>query len=232
MKRLSRTTIVAWVLCSAVAVSQAQAQTPSAQSAADVYHVLFAKAAPGQATALAKELQEQDPKDPMASHYVLLRHQSGDDWDYCLIQHLGAKASVDLTNANPNAPPTMAWHTDTFVAGPSWGEVTRALVPAADDKNASSPVYIVAVHRAVPGHRQQLEGVLRQVNADAKVPIASVVFAHLEGGPWQFLAVDRYNSWQDLATDRTATANDPGWLQLRDHVAFHHDTIADRIVAK
>jgi hypothetical protein len=229
MKPLNRRTIFALALCSAVAVGQAQAQAPAA---ADVYHVLFAKAAPGQAAALAKELQEQDPKDPMASHYLLLRHQSGDDWDYCLIQHLGAKASVDVTNANPNAPPTMAWHTDSYAAGPSWGEVTRALIPAASDAKAATSVYIVAVHRAVAGHRSQLESVVRQVNADAKVPISSLVFTHLEGGPWQFLAVDRYDSWMDLAKDRTATADDPGWAQLRDHVAFHHDTIADRIVPK
>src|SRR4026208_1613155 len=124
MKGLTRTTTFSLALCSALALSQAQAQAPAA---ADVYHVLFAKAAPGRAAALAKELQEQDPKDPMASHYLLLRHQSGDDWDYCLIQHLGTKAAVDVTNANPNAPPTMAWHTDTFVAGPSWSDVTRAL---------------------------------------------------------------------------------------------------------
>jgi hypothetical protein len=229
MKCFNRATLFALALWSAVAVSEAQAQTPPAPSATDVYHVLFAKAAPGQAAALVKELQEQDPKDPMASHYLLLRHQSGDDWDYCVIQHVGAKASVDLTNANPNPRPTMAWHTDTYVAGPSWGEVTRALLPAATDAKAPSSVYVVAVHRAVPGHRPQLDSMLREVNADAKVPISSLVFTHLEGGPWQFLTVDRYNSWQDLATDRTATANDPGWAQLREHAAFHHDTIADRI---
>jgi hypothetical protein len=41
----------------------AQAQTPAAASApTDVYHVMFVKAAPGQAAALAKQLQEQDPK--------------------------------------------------------------------------------------------------------------------------------------------------------------------------
>ncbi|HKR37783.1 MAG TPA: hypothetical protein VJT10_23265, partial [Steroidobacteraceae bacterium] len=141
-------------------------------------------------------------------------------------------ASVDSSNAVPNPPPTMSWHTDTYVGGPSWGEVTRALLPAATDPKATSSVYIVAVHRAVPGHRSQLDGVLREVNANAKVPISTLVFTHLEGGPWQFLAVDRYNSWQDLATDRSATANDPGWQQLREHVAFHHDTIADRIVPK
>jgi hypothetical protein len=73
---------------------------------------------------------------------------------------------------------------------------------------------------------------LRQVNTDAKVPISSVVFMHLEGGNWQFLAVDRYDSWQDLAKDKAATVNDPGWAQVREHLASHHDTIADRIVPK
>jgi hypothetical protein len=227
MKLLNRRTLCALALCSAAALSPAQAQTPSA---ADVYHVLFAKAAPGQAAALAKELQEQDPKDPMASHYLLLRHQEGDDWDYCLIQHLGAKASVDVTNALPNPPPTMAWHTDSYAAGPSWGEVTRALLPA--DAKASSSVYVVAVQRAVPGHRSQLEGMLRQANTSANAPRGSLVFTHLEGGPWQFLTVDRYDSWQDLAKDKAATVNDPGWAQVREHVAFHHDTIAGRIVPK
>jgi hypothetical protein len=64
------------------------------------------------------------------------------------------------------------------------------------------------------------------------VPVSSIVFTHLEGGPWQFLTVDRYNSWQDLATDHAPTANDSGWLQTREHVASHRDTIADRIVPK
>jgi hypothetical protein len=232
MNGLHRKTTFALVMCSFVSLSQAQAQTPAAPASTDVYHVLFTKAAPGQATALAKQLQEQDPKDPMASHYLLLRHQSGDDWDYCVIQHLGAKASVDLTNANPNPPPTMSWHTDTFVSGPSWGEFTRAMLPAAGDAKNPSPVYVVAVHRSAPGRRTQLDEVLRQPPSDPKVPISSLVLTHLEGGPWQFLTIDRYSSWQDFATDRAATLNDEGWLKVREHSVFHHDTIADRIVPK
>ena len=86
--------------------------------------------------------------------------------------------------------------------------------------------------RAVPGHRSQLEGMLRQANTSANAPGGSLVFTHLEGGPWQFLTVDRYDSWQDLAKDKAATVNDPGWAQVRDHVAFHHDTIADGVVPK
>lgn len=232
MKRAHRTALLALALSSTLSLPATLAQTPATVSATDVYHVLFAKAAPGQAAALEKELQEVDPKDPMGSHFLLLRHQWGDDWDYCLIQHLGAKASVDLTNAIPNPPPTMAWHTDSYAAGPSWGELTRAMMPAASDGKASSSVYVVAVHRAIPGHRGQLEKVLKEPSPNAKTPISTVVLSHLEGGPWNFVGIDRYNSWQDLATDAAATADDPGWTSVRDHSSFHHDTLADRIVPK
>ena len=44
---------------------------------------------------------------------------------------------------------------------------------------------------------------------------------HLEGGAWQYLAIDHYNSWQDFATDEAATTpagpasgKDP-WSQIR-----------------
>jgi hypothetical protein len=231
MKRNHRAALIALALSATLTLSTTQAQTPAATSGTDVYHVLFAKAAPGQAEALAKELQEVDPKDPMGSHFLLLRHQWGDDWDYCMIQHLGTKASVELTNANPNRPPTIAWHTDSYVAGPSWGELTRAMMPAASDGKSTS-VYVVAVHRAIPGHRAELEKVLKTPPANAKAPMSTVVLTHLEGGPWNFVEVDRYNSWQDLATDAAATANDPGWSSVRDHSAFHHDTLADRVVPK
>jgi hypothetical protein len=228
MNRPHRAALIALALAAALTLSTTQAQTPAATAGTDVYHVLFAKAAPGQGAALAKELQEVDPKDPMGSHFLLLRHQWGDDWDYCLIQHLGTKASVELTNANPNRPPTMAWHTDSYAAGPSWAELTRAMMPASDGKS----VYVVAVHRAIPGHRGQLEKVLKQPSPNAKAPISTVVLTHLEGGPWNFVELDRYNSWQDLATDAAASVNDPGWASVREHSAFHHDTLADRIVPK
>lgn len=232
MRHFNRTTLPILLLCSAVSVSQAQA--PAAPSATDVYHVLFVKAAPGQAAAVAKELQELDPKDPMASHYLLLRHQEGDDWDYCIIQHLGAKATVDVASARPNPPPTMAWHTDTFVSGPSWPEFTRALLPQASDGKAPGSIYIVAVHRAAPGHRTQLIDLLKQGTPGAKVPISSVMLTHLEGGSWQVLNIDRYNSWQDLGTDRAAgmSTTEEGWLEFRQHSAYHVDTIADRVMPK
>src|SRR3977135_4173598 len=66
----------------------------------DVYHVLFAKAAPGKAAQEADFLKTQSANAPMKGHFVVLRHQDGEDWDYVVIEHLGTKATVD-----PNTPP-------------------------------------------------------------------------------------------------------------------------------
>ena len=76
----------------ATAATFVQAQSPTATasdksvSAAiarnDVYHVYFGKAAPGKAAQMADMLKTPNPKDPMPGHFVLLRHQEGDSWDY------------------------------------------------------------------------------------------------------------------------------------------------------
>ena len=71
--------------------------TPAAPAATDVYHVHFAKAAPGQAAALGKSLMVPDKTAAMPDHFVVLRHQEGDDWDYVVISHLGPKAEVTAT---------------------------------------------------------------------------------------------------------------------------------------
>ncbi len=205
------------------------AQTPSAQKpASDVYHVMFVKAAPGQAAAVAKTLQTPDPKDPMGSHFVLLRHQEGADWDYCLIQHLGAKPVVEIPPPTPDsATPTMAWHEDTFVAGPAWPEFQRLMGLTGDQ--SGNAVYVVSTQRAVPGHRAQLLEALNQPSTASKVTVGNLVMTHLEGGTWQYLALSKYNSWQDLATDRSAAASEGGWAEVRQHSASHEDTIADRV---
>lgn len=205
--------------------------TPAA--ATDVYHVHFTKSAPGQADAHGKSLMTPDKTSPMPEHFVVLRHQEGDDWDYVVIQHMGPKAEVSVT-----APPLTdaqralsAWHADTFVSGPSWGEFTKQM-GIGGPANASSQVYIVGVHRAAPGHRDQL---LAFLNAppSSKIQSGNVLLSHLEGGEWTFATITRYGSWQDLASDRaaasTGTPSTGGWADIRQHSAFHRDTIADRI---
>jgi hypothetical protein len=209
----------------AAGTASAQGRGGAAQAAGtDIYHVEFVKAAPGQALAAATELQKQDPKAPMQGHFLVLRHQEGDDWDFCVIEHLGTKATVEVTPAPPASPtPIMAWHNDTFVVGPSWAEFQRAMGTAA------SGVYVVSTHRAVPGHRDQLAATLNQADAGAKVKYGHVLFTHVEGGSWQYLSVDRYESWSDFGADRSGAASAQGWADTRMHSASHTDTIADRV---
>ena len=207
-------------------------QAAKGASTVEIYHVHFNKAAPGQAAALGDRFKTPDPKAPMPGHLLVLRHQEGDDWDYCVIEHLGPKASVD-TAASPLAPAMRdqsAWHNDTFAAGPSWSEFARAM--AIEGSSQGSPIYLVGVQRALPGHRDQLEQLLRNPGT-SKVPVGNVLLQHLEGGPWNFLTITRYNSWTDLAADRAgataATGTGAQWNELRMHSASHHDTIADRL---
>ena len=226
--------IVALVVAtvSATVVSSASPQTPPvAGSNTDLYHVHFTKAAPGQAAALAKALMVPDPKAPMPDHFVLLRHQEGDDWDYAVIQHLGPKATIEAAATPPNPGRDLrAWHDDTFATGPSWAEFSKLLAGGGD----TGPVFSVGVHRTIPGHREELRKALSQPGAaSSKVQTATVLLQHVEGGDWTFLAITRYNSWQDLAADRAAAASDgAGWNEIRQHSSFHRDTLADRISPK
>lgn len=224
-------TLSAALVLLVIAPWPAHAQTRAATAATDVYHVMFVKALSGQAAAVAKELQQQDPKAPQQGHYVVFRHQEGADWDFCVVEHLGTRATVVPAAPAPAqaaVTPTRAWHEDTFVAGPSWEEFSKVI-----GTGTGSAIYVLGVHRAAPGHRTQLEEVLNRPDPNAKVQIGRLTLTHLEGSTWQYLSLDRYNSWQDFATARAADASsDAGWLEVREHSAFHTDTIADRIVPR
>jgi hypothetical protein len=232
MSTLHRITVALTLSVSSVVFAQA----PAPIKATDVYHVHFNKALPGQAAALAADLKKQDPKAPQPGHILLLRHQDGDDWDYCLIEHMGTSATVTVgTPPAANATPLSAWHTDTFVAGPSWAEFSKAM-GLAGGQTANS-AYVVAVHRAAPGHRDQLAAVLSRPDPASKIPVSHVTLTHLEGGPWQFLSLDRYNSWQDFGASEAAFAQatgsgKDGWSEVRQHSAYLTDTLADRIAPK
>jgi hypothetical protein len=194
--------------------------------------VHFTKAVPGQADALGKFLAQPDQNAPMPTHFIVLRHQEGDDWDYCVIQHVGKEATVSAAPTPPNPGTAMrAWHTDTFVSGPAWGEFSKAMGLDGGAGGTTSAVYIVGVHRAVGGHRDQLEKALN-APAASKVQTGAALLQHLEGGDFQFLTITRYNSWQDLGTDRASAVAGTGWNDIRQHSAMHHDTITDRIYPK
>jgi len=213
----------------------ATAQNPAPSARTDVYHVHFAKAALGKGAEEGDSLKQPDPKAAMPGHLIVLRHQSGEDWDYAVIEHLGTKATVDAagTPAPAGARDLNAWHGDTFVNGPAWPAFSKAMGLDNPAKSAES-VYVVSVFRAAPGHRDELEKSLGQPPGPADTVAGAVLMQHLEGGPWQFLTVTRYNSWQDFATNQKASVAetlkpDGGWLGVRNHSTYHNDTITDRI---
>ena len=90
--------ITALTLLSLLPVTFVQAQeTPKAASEkrstiagagkrTDVYHVHFTKAALGKAVQLGDWLKTPNPNDPMPGHFIVLRHQDGDAWDYVVIR--------------------------------------------------------------------------------------------------------------------------------------------------
>lgn len=221
-----------------VAGSPAQAPAPTSSARTDVYHVHFNKAALGKSNQLADFLKTPSPQDPMPGHTLVLRHQEGDSWDYVVIKHLGPKATLE---ASRPAPPASArdlsdWHNDTFVSGPPWSEFAKAMgIDEAGDKAKSAgSVHIVSVYRPAAGHRDDLEKMLSEPPGAGDTVAGNIVMQHLEGGPWTFLAIARYNSWSDFGTSESnnvaATAKGQGgWFKLREHASFHTDTLCDRI---
>ncbi len=221
--------------------SPSSASSPASNSTApaartDVYRVYFGKAAPGKAAQLAQMLKTPDPQAAMPGHSVVLRHQEGDSWDYCAIQHYGTKATIDATpfQVPANMRDVTDWHTDTFVNGPSWTEFTKAMGMSDDGKTKSAgSVYVVSVYRPAPGRREDMEKFLGEApSRPSDTTAANVLMQHLEGGPWTFFTIARYNSWQDFATNDMNSAaqtakGQGGWFKLREVSAFHTDTLAD-----
>lgn len=221
---------------SSPATSTTSPATSASPARTDVYHVHFTHAAPGKANALADALKTPDPSAPMPGHSVMFRHQDGDSWDYCVIQHMGTKATVAIA---PTMPPAAAatrdasdWHTDTYVSGPAWADFAKAM--GINEGAGKSAIYIVSVYRAIPGHREQLDTALS--TATPGDPTAgSVVMQHLDGAAWTFLGVARYATWDDFVKSETSAAADlakgsGAWNALRDHSSYHTDTLADRIM--
>lgn len=197
----------------------------------DVYHVHVTGAAPGKAAQLGEYLRTSAP----TGHSLVLRHQDGAEWDYVVIEHLGAKATV-VAGGNPppaSARDLSAWHGDTFVNGPAWADFTKAMGLGDDSGKTAGSVYVVSTYRAVPGHRDQLEKMLGTA-APGDRAAGTVLLQHLEGAPWNFLSITRYGSWQDFGASEAASVAQTdkgagGWYELREHSGYHTDTVTSRV---
>src|SRR5256886_4619553 len=166
------------------AAGEKQAATAGAGKRTDVYHVHFAKAALGKALQLGDWLKTPDPNNPMPDHFIVLRHQDGDAWDYVVITHLGPKATVEAagTAVPPDKRDLSAWHNDTFVNGPSWEEFTKAMGIDGDSSSQSSGSdYSVSYLCPAPGHREQLETALSEAPGANDTSAGNVLMQHLEG---------------------------------------------------
>ena len=243
-------TLIAALACAPLALVSAQSPSPSPASTAkpaaeaspaartDVYHVHFAKAAAGKAAQMAENLKKPDPTAPMPGHVLVLRHQSGEAWDYVAIEHLGTK--VTLEASRPPVPPEERnlgdWHNDTYVNGPSWADFTKEMGISDDGKSKTAgSVYVVSTYRAASGQREALDTFLGEPpDRPSDTSAGSVLLQHLEGSEWNFLSIARYNSWQEFATNETnsianTAKNQGGWFKLRELIAGHADTVTVRV---
>ena len=228
-------TVIGATLAGTVLAQAPPPQPAAAAQAVELYHLHFAKAAAGKLPALIdayKHGPAPDKGDPQVDP-IILRHREGGEWDLAVITPLGQdhtlRTDVPLPSEvqafNQRVAPITDWHADSFVVGPPWDAVRPALVPSS---GAQSAVYIVSDYRSLPGHRPQLRQTLDALAKDAAG--RSVLFSHAEGGPWNFVDVVRYDSWADLGQQgappgRPAPQPEAG-LQLREHMAVHHDTVA------
>ncbi len=243
-------TIIAVLLGTLGLASAAWAQTASPASASgspapagasstartDVYHVHFAKSALGKAAEQGDSFKKQAPDAPMPGHFIVLRHENGDAWDYCVIEHLGTTATVEANRPAMPASQTALgdWHTDTLTAGPSWAQFAKEM--GLDDASKSTgSAYVVSTYQAAPGQREALDKFATEPPDRATDSTSgNIVLQHLEGAAWTFVKISRNNSWNDFAKDQIASLaqmnkTDVGWFKLRSLVSYHADTLCDRL---
>ncbi len=233
---------LALLVCLPFAAAQAQNSSPASANAnttargTDIYHVFIAKAAAGKAKEMESWLKQPDPKNPHVKN-IVLRHQEGDSWDFVAIEYIGKTAKVEVGEPSTMTPAQRAlveWHGDTFVSGPPWAEFAKEMGLEANVEKSADSVYIVSDYRAVPGQRDELEKSLSSPGP-GDTTSGNVLLGHVEGAPWNFLAIARYDSWEKLAegekNSMAATKKgEGGWYELRQSCAQHHDTLTDRVL--
>jgi hypothetical protein len=248
MKPIATALIVASLLCAPFALLNAQSSSPGGSPKAstdsaptgftDIYHVHFAKAAAGKTAQMADNLKKPDPQAPMPGHVMVLRHQSGEPWDFFAVEHFGTKATVDANR--PPVPPAERnlgdWHNDTYASGPSWADFTKEMGLDAEGKAKSAEsVYVVSTYRALTGQRDELQKFLSQPpDRPSDTSAGTVLFQHMEGSEWNFVTIVRYNSWEEFAKNESNSVantakNQGGWYKLRELIASHADTVTVRI---
>lgn len=225
MRRLALAVFVS----AALTASTSAAQTPSGSSAQELYHAHFVKAALGKLNDLIAAYTSA-PVPPGEQKPIILRHREGDDWDLLVLTPFGkgestvsANVPADIQAQYAKIRASSERHTDSFVAGPPWAQAQKAF------GSDASGVYVVGVYRSANGHRDQLGQALDSIAATGPAG-RSATFRHVEGGPFDFIQITHYDSWNAI-DGPAAGQTDPQAqsLELRRHMAEHHDTICIRV---
>jgi hypothetical protein len=216
------------------------AQTPAqAGGGAELYHVHFVKAAPAKLVELI-DAYASAPQDPQSSGPpVILRHREGDDWNLLVIRPIGPEITIravppsaELQQFLTRTRGLRAQHNDTFAIGPPWPEARKLMLgdERAESSGGAGGVYVVSVMRSLPGHRDQLEGVLKKIAAEDAG--RTLTLQHLEGASWEYVTITRYDSWTAFGESEQklgGQAPGPTSLAMGEHLAEHHDTVAERV---
>jgi hypothetical protein len=220
----------------AAPAAQAQAQ---AGGAAELYHVHFVKAAPGKLVELIDAYVAAPPDPQSSAPPVILRHREGDDWNLLVLQAIGPEVtlravppSAELQQFLTRTRGLRAQHNDTFAIGPPWPEARKLILgdERAEPSSGTGGVYVVSVFRSLPGHRDQLEGVLKKLAAED--PGRTLTLQHLEGAAWEYVMIVRYDSWTAFGESEQKLGGQtpaPTSLAMGEHLAEHHDTVAERV---
>lgn len=241
-------TVITLLLAALSATAQQQPpatnQAPAAMAAGgqEIYHVTVSRAAPGKLNDLISAYRSMN--DPSAQNMMLFRHRQGDSWDLVAITPQGPRAVVE-----PTAPPAVqaftaqfqmarAWHGDSFFAGPPLAEFQRSLTPARANQMPQA-LYIVSMYQALPGRRADLGKLLQRLSSAGAIPNSAVALSHVEGAPWDFILLQRYDTWQQFVDDEQRgeeLAKKAGFAsaqaqsdELRSLMSMHADTLTTRI---
>ena len=126
----------------------------------------------------------------MPEHFLVLRHQEGDDWDYVVIQHLGPKAEVTATPPPPPTPASPQRVAQRYVRQRTL--VGRVHQTDGDRRFAMRlPWYTSSAFNARSPAIASTHEILDRSRCGEQDRTGNVLLQHVEGSEWTFATITR-----------------------------------------